>query len=57
MTTRHDTTDHGGTDAQHRIPDGIVGLQVDDGDLVIYDRENHSSWIQSDETLSLTELR
>ena len=31
-----------------------AALELEDGDLVVYDEENHRAWLQSSRTVSLT---
>ncbi len=55
MSSTHDTT----TDATNDSPvsDRHASLELDNGDLLIYDSENSASWIQSDTHVSLAESR
>jgi len=58
MSTRHHTTDRTATEAGGRLS-GIASFEVEDGGLVVYDRDDHRAWIRvgADETVSLTEVR
>jgi len=39
------------TDADHETDDRYAVLEIGDGDVVIYDREEPSAWLQSDHTV------
>lgn len=39
------------------VPARYTSLTLPDGDLVIYDRQDEQRWVQSDDAVSLTEVR
>ena len=60
MTNTHDDTDprldEDETDDAHDRPEApqYVSLDLEDGDVVIYDPDNHRAWIQSDGAVDAT---
>lgn len=53
MTSTHDTTNPN----KRPVSDRHASLEFTNGELIIYDGENFSGWIQSDEYVSLAERR
>lgn len=51
--TRDDPTESSGAEEHPRYAD----ISIDDGEIIIFDRENHRRWIQSTVAVSVHELR
>jgi hypothetical protein len=56
MTTNDNATDDA-TNSSNESTSGRYGSFTTDGDVVVYDRENETRWIQSDAAVSLAEVR
>lgn len=55
MTESHTATE--AEPADHRDGDRYGCVELPDGEVVVYDRDSHTQWVQSDWAVPVSELR